>query len=275
MNWNIHVIQRKQSNLEVANELIKRITIHIHDGSTSNLINIIREAKPLAAIHLASLFIAQHTSNDIESLIQSNLLFSTQLTEAMAVNDVKILINAGTSWQNYENKDYSPVCLYAAMKQAYEAILQFYVETAKIKVITLKLFDTYGPGDWRPKLLKLLKDTVRSGAQLNMSPGGQLIDLVYIDDVVDAFIIALERSQTETANAMETFGVSSANPIPLKDIIDTYQDVSGTPIHVKWGARDYRPREVMHPWTNFNTLPGWTPKVRLRDGIYLCLKTSD
>ena len=63
---------------------------------------------------------------------------------------VKILVNTGTSWQHYENKDYSPVNLYAATKQSFEAILQYYVEVASLKAITLKLFETYGLDDPRP-----------------------------------------------------------------------------------------------------------------------------
>jgi hypothetical protein len=50
----------------------------------------------------------------IIDLIQSNVLFGTQLLEAMGVNNTRNIVNTGTFWQHYNNEDYNPVCLYAA-----------------------------------------------------------------------------------------------------------------------------------------------------------------
>ena len=144
------------------------------------MINIVNEANPEIVFHLASLFLAQHTLEDIERLVQSNLLFGVQIAEAITLQGVTKLINTGTSWQHYENEDYNPVCLYAATKQAFEDMLKFYVEASKLKVITLKLFDTYGPDDSRPKLFTLLRKVAQEQTELAMSPGEQLIDLVYM-----------------------------------------------------------------------------------------------
>lgn len=38
-------------------------------------------------------------------------------------------------------------------------------------------------------------------------------------------------------------------------------------VPVTFGARPYRDREVMRPWTKGVRLPGWTPRVALEDGI--------
>ena len=62
--------------------------IHQHDGTTSSMINIIKDAQLDVVFHLASLFLAQHTSEDIEKFVQSNLLFGTQLVEAMTLQSV-------------------------------------------------------------------------------------------------------------------------------------------------------------------------------------------
>ncbi|MGZ6005388.1 MAG: NAD-dependent epimerase/dehydratase family protein [Candidatus Saccharimonadales bacterium] len=269
--WQVHLVLREKTNRVILDEFGKALHVHVHDGSTANLISIIKVAAPQAVFHLASLFLAQHTSNDIERLVQSNVLFSTQLAEAMAVNGVKLLVNTGTSWQHYEDMKYNPVCLYAALKQAYEAVLRFYVESCGLRVITLKLFDTYGPGDNRPKLLGLLRRTALSGDTLDMSPGEQLMDLVYIDDVIDAFVIAFERLQAGTVSAMEEYAVSSGTPISLREIAAVYAKVSGYVLNINWGGRDYRVREVMRPWTSFQILPGWQPRVDLVTGIMHCM----
>ena len=66
------------------------------------------------------------------------------------------MVNTGTSWQHYENSDHRPSNLYAATKQAFEEILNFYATAYPLRVCSLHLSDTYGPNDIRPKLFGFL-----------------------------------------------------------------------------------------------------------------------
>ncbi len=183
--WQVHVLHRATSELPIFSEFADTIK-HVYDGSTDSMMRCVAQAKPDIVFHLASLFLSQHETKDVDSLVLGNVLMGTQLLEAMSVNGVTRIVNTGTSWQHYDNKDYNPVCLYAATKQAFEAILEYYVQACGVRAITLKLFDTYGPDDRRPKLFNLLSDAVKTGVTLNMSEGGQFIDPVFIDDVIDA-----------------------------------------------------------------------------------------
>jgi nucleoside-diphosphate-sugar epimerase len=265
--WNVHVIVRPNSDLFLLENLLETVTIHEHDGSTNGMLAIVETANPSVVFHLASLFLAQHKPDDLEPMMQSNLLFGTQLLEAMTATGAYRLVNTGTSWQHFENKAYSPVCLYAATKQAYEMIVAFYTETTPLKVITLKLFDTYGPDDPRPKLFTVLRKIGKEPKPFPFSPGEQLIDLVYIDDVVDAYMLAAQRLQTVSGNQREEYAVSSGKPIRLKEVVQLYERLQGQKLPINWGERSYRPREVMVPWENGRRLPGWEPRIQLEDGI--------
>jgi nucleoside-diphosphate-sugar epimerase len=213
------------------------------------------------------LFLSQHAVKDVHALIQSNVLFGSQLLEAMKINQVTNLVNTGTSWQHYNNEDYNPVCLYAATKQAFEAILEYYVQAFSFKAITLKLFDTYGPNDHRLKLFHLLNKAATSGETLDMSGGEQLIDLVHIDDVTEAYLIAAQRLIECRTHQHERYAISSGHPIPLRDLVKLYSEVIDSAIQVNWGARPYRFREVMKTWTTGSILEGWQPKCALSDGM--------
>ena len=266
--WNVNVVVRPKSNLQQIDELKKKITIHVFDGQIECLIDIFSKSKPLIVFHLASLFIAEHQPSDVKQLIDSNVLFGAQLIEAMFVNDCKFLINTGTSWQHMDNEPYKPVCLYAATKQAFDTILDYYVDAHNFHIYTLSLFDTYGPKDPRKKLFYLLNRYTESNDSLAMSPGEQLIDLVYIDDVIEAFIIAGELLLNSKSKRDKTeFAVSSKNPIQLKELVKVYESVVGKKVSINWGQRQYRMREVMVPWNDGKILPGWSPKVNLQNGI--------
>lgn len=96
--WGVHIIARPNSSLNIISDIIERLTIYRHDGTTDRVLDILNEARPKIAFHLASLFLAEHQSKDIEPLIKSNILFGTRLVEAMVKNGVYSLINTGTSW---------------------------------------------------------------------------------------------------------------------------------------------------------------------------------
>jgi nucleoside-diphosphate-sugar epimerase len=263
--WEVHLLLREGSSTAT---LPPQATLHRHDGSTLQLLDIMRAAAPQVVFHLASLFLATHQPQDVERLIHSNLLFSTQLVEAMAACGVRKLVNTGTSWEHYQDQAYNPVCLYAATKAAFTALLRYYVEVHGLRVVTLKLFDTYGAGDTRPKVLNLLKRIANEGSALGMSPGEQLVDLVYIDDVLEAFLLACSQLDTQP-QGLEEYGVSSGKPLPLKEIAALYAQVSGKPLAIDWGGRPYREREVMLPWHSYRSVPGWQPKIGLAQGLAL------
>lgn len=263
--WQVHIVIRESSCLPATPEF-SRVIKHTHDGTTDKMIRLVGEVKPNVVFHLASLFLPLHGPKDVEPLVLSNLLFGSQLLEAMRVNEVSQIVNTGTSWQHYNNDDYNPVCLYAATKQAFEDILAYYTEATSIKAVTLQLFDTYGNNDPRPKLFHLLAKTAKSQEVLAMSHGEQLIDLVYIDDVIDAYLCAMDVLGT-LPTGQHVYAVSSGNPLPLRELVAIYEKVVGVNLPIDWGKRTYRPREVMLPWNRGRSLAGWYPKVSLAEGI--------
>ncbi|MCL2646590.1 MAG: NAD(P)-dependent oxidoreductase [Phycisphaerales bacterium] len=274
LGWEVHCIVRAESQHHDLIELLNKRQIHVHDGTMNNMMSIVERAAPEIVFHLASLFLPQHTPSDISRLIRSNIEFPAQLAEAMAAHRVPYLINTSTAWQHYQNADYNPVNLYAATKQACVDLLRFYSESAppttSFRVINFELFDTYGPSDPRPKLFSALRNAAHTNKPLAMSTGDQLIDLVYMDDVIEAFIAAtlhIQQPGRASPTTMETFAVSSGRPLPLKELVALWQKITGQRVHVHWGVRSERPREMMQPWNRGVPLPGWRPRVDIEEGI--------
>lgn len=265
--WEVYGIVRESSNIErVEQELGNKVNLLVHDKN-NDLNAIVTEAKPDVVFHLASVFLSSHTYDDIAPMIESNVTFGTQLLEAMSANGVRNFVNTGTSWQHYNSKDYSPVNLYAASKQAFLDIIRYYQEVQGVHVINLELFDTYGPGDPRRKLFALLKEISESNETLKMSKGEQLIDIVFIEDVVRAFILAGNYLVVGDYDKCGTYAVSSGKAIPLRELVAEFVRISRRGVNIEWGARPYRDREVMVPWNTGRQLPGWEPQCPLEVGI--------
>lgn len=265
-SWDVHIITRPDSDLKVLEATLSNITVHRHDATSLGMVEVLAKAKPEVVFHLASKFLVQHETEEIDALIGSNLLFSTQLAEAMAVNGVKYFVNTGTSWQHYNNESYSPVNLYAATKQAFEDMLDYYIEAYDLKATTLYLFDTYGPDDHRAKLISLLWKSAITQQPLSMSPGEQMIDLVHIDDVMRAYTQAADALLTQESGHTR-FGISSGRPMRLIDLIEVFQRATKKSLPITFGGRPYRAREVMQTWRSYKKLPGWTPRIQLSEGL--------
>lgn len=236
----VHAIVRPVSDISGLKALKQeQLRIHIYD-SQHHFKEIFEEIsereKPRLVYHLASMVVGAPAVERIGELIQSNITFGVDLLEAMKAYGIRNLVNTGTSWQHYENALYNPVNLYAATKQAFQDIEVYYEQACGFKVINLHLFDNYGPGDKRKKLLNLLKDAGERGTVLQMTPGEQLIDLVYIDDLVRAFVLAGEYLLQQQYDYCGTYAVSSGRPIALRNLVEVIQKIMSKEINIKWGG---------------------------------------
>ena len=264
--WEVHALLGQTCRVAALEDVRERLGLHSHDGSMAGMEAILAATKPDIVFHLASLFLSEHRPDDIEGLIRSNILLSTQLTEAMTLAGSTRLINTGTSWQHFERADYRPVNLYAATKQCFEDILSFYHDARGLSCTTLKLFDTYGSGDSRGKLISILMEAAQQGRALDLSPGGQVVDLLHVEDVVEAFRLAAERLLAAPEPILDAFLLSGTR-LTLRELVECLQRATGKQVQANWGARAYRNREVMVPQVPGETLPGWTAKVELTKGL--------
>lgn len=265
--YKVFAIVRIHSDVSILDDVSGQINFFKYDGDITQLITFFKEIQPSCVFHLASNFIAEHKTLDIDGLVNSNIAFGLQILEAMKEAVVKKLINTGTSWQHFNNENYNPVCLYAATKQAFESLITYYVKAENFKVMTLKLFDTYGETDTRPKLINLLNKFADENTELNMSPGEQMINLVHIEDVCRAFETTYLQLENQDFFGHTIYAVAHTKSYQLKEVIDMFEKVSGKIVNVVWGGKPYRKREVMRLWDKGEILPNWSAKISLEEGF--------
>ena len=266
--WTVHALLRGASPLP-------EMVAHPYAGLTDDVVSAVAAARPDIVFHLASLYLADHRSDQVADLVASNVLLTAQLAEALCAGEgPRRLLNTGTGWQHGRDGTYQPVNLYAATKQAGADLLDYYADARGLSILTLKLFDTYGPGDTRRKLVQLLVEAATSGTPLGMSPGEQRIDLTHVDDVIDAFVHAGERLIDNVGTPNETFFVGG-DRVSVRELAARVGAALDRPVLARFGERPYRAREVMEPAPAFPLLPGWARRVSLDDGIRALAEGTD
>jgi len=267
MGWKVHVLKRAQSQTTRIDPLENRISISDYDGTVESISAPLIASKVDVVFHLAANGTVEHQASDVDEMVKSNILYGMHILEAMRSAGCLRIINTGTAWQHATDGECEPANLYAATKQAFEDILKFYASYHGLKALTLKLYDTYGVSDSRQKILKIIDDAARTSASVDLTPGEQLVDFVYVDDVTDCFLEAARHLQGHEEIDYQDFAVSTGKQKPLKEVIQLYVKTMGYDLQLNWGGREYRNREVMRPWDSTDWLPDWAPKVSLQSGF--------
>lgn len=264
-DYDIFCLVRHTSNYDCLLKYVPSSNIIIIKND-KKLYKDILQIRPEIYIHLAGVFLSEHNEDNLRDMLECNIDISAIILDAVVNSGCKKVINTETYWMNYSGKSYNPVNLYAATKKAFEDILIFYVEAKDISVINLKLFDTYGPNDNRPKLLNVLKH-MDDKSEIDLSSCEQKVYYVYIDDIVSAFKRAIEIMDEDAGTYIKTYEVREDKPYILKEIVELFVKDLGKNIKLNYGKRASREREIQDPTSFEKVLPGWKCNIKLVDGL--------
>jgi len=95
-----------------------------------------------------------------------------------------------------EDDQLVPCSFYGLSKMAAEQYCRLYSESFGVPTVTLRLYNIFGPGANKGLMFDLYRKLLRDPKRLEvLGTGRQKKDYLYIDDTVDAFIIAAERAR--------------------------------------------------------------------------------
>jgi nucleoside-diphosphate-sugar epimerase len=247
--------------------------LHEIKDDWSNIGDILAKVSPDIVINTTTASVGNEGLSEIKMMVTTNILYPSLLLTEMKQRQIKHYVSCGTSWQTSSGEGYLPFNFYAASKQAMEDLIEAFTFSG-LSATTLRLFDTYGPGDTRRKIVNLIIEAIRDGKAIDMSPGLQKIDLVHIEDVVAAFLASAQQSLSGADAGHRAYQVSSGRPLMLRDIACIIAEASGKEPAINWGGRSYREREIMDPRSRLPGVPGWRPEIDIRTGLAQCVGVS-
>jgi len=245
-NYDLAIVKRKNSDISGIKEILKKVRVYNIDPLYDQIYKIIKKEKPDLVIHLAATYPRNETKENIELMLNSNIIFGTKLLNAMALYNVKKFLNTGSSLEYFNGPPvYNPATFYSTTKRAFQDIVEFYIRSFDLKVVTLLPYNTYGPYDKRNNLFSLLKNGLKQKKKINLTPGEQFIDLLYIEDLINAYLRTIKYLLRKKSDDHEKYFVGSGKSVKLKEIVNLYRKISGVDIPIDFGAIPYRRREVM------------------------------
>jgi nucleoside-diphosphate-sugar epimerase len=260
-------IVRKGSQLDRLSPFRDQVCFYVSDGSQRSLDVAVSESQPDIIIHLAGFYVWEHTPEQEAELVEANIAFGTRLLEAAKKFGTHKIINTGSHFQYFESDEPRPFNFYAQTKQDFADSLSKYAKEQGFQYVNLIIFESYGPRDWRKKLIQAIAQNQRNGGTMSIVASDPVMDFVYIDDIIDAYIhtgFLLESSPTDVSG--QSYALTSGERQPISELIKIFEEVGGKRIVTEKKEDLLGVKRVLNPW-NGPVLPGWQPRISLREGI--------
>ena len=218
--------------------------------------------------------------------LEINCLAQLSILEACRKHNPAIKVVFASTRQMYGKPDYlpvnenhllRPVDVNGINKMAGEWYHILYNHVYGIRATALRLTNTYGPRmrikDARQTFLGVWIRLIAQGQHFEVWEGQQLRDFTFVDDAVDALILA---AASEQANG-RVFNLGGERAITLKELADLLVEVNGG--EGRYEVRSFptnRKRidigDYYADFTSISETLGWQPRVHLREGLALTLK---
>jgi nucleoside-diphosphate-sugar epimerase len=156
-------------------------------------------ARPEVCVHLAAAG-AVVREDDLDLLLAANALAPARLARALADAGCSRLVTAGSS-SEYGTvagpMDEAAACdpddPYGAAKLAGGLLARVVARSHGLESAHLRLFSVYGPGEDPRRLVPSVVTALLEGRPVDLTPGDQVRDFVYVDDVAEALLEAALR----------------------------------------------------------------------------------
>ncbi|MEA2840520.1 MAG: UDP-glucuronate 4-epimerase [Methylobacteriaceae bacterium] len=246
-------------------------------------------AEPDVVIHLAAQAGVRYSLENPRAYVQSNIIGTFNLMEALRETPPRHLLIASTSSLYGASKDIPfvehqhtshPLTLYAASKKATEVMAHAQAHLWNVPITIFRFFTVYGP--WgRPDMAPLkFIDAIEAGRPIDIYNNGDMKrDFTYIDDLVEAVIRLIDCIPVQAPDnpdepalspvaPFRIVNIGRGEPVHLLDLIGEIERKLGKP-----AIRNYLPMQKGDVPITFadchllERLTGYRPQTGIREGV--------
>jgi CDP-paratose 2-epimerase len=170
---------------------------------------------------------------------------------------------------------------YGCSKGAADQYVIDYARTYRIPALVFRMSCIYGPHQYGNEdqgwVAHFVIRSIRGKPITIYGDGRQVRDVLFIDDLVDAFLLAQQHMKKLSGSAFN-IGGGPANSISLLELLDLLAELNGGDLVIRfedWRAADQR--YYVADTGKFSGLTGWQPRVGVHEGVrrlYEWIKTG-
>ena len=248
--------------------------------------------RPEIIVHLAAQAGVRYSLENPRAYVEANLVGAFNVLECARMLGVAHLLMASTSSAYGANTEMPfvetqqtahPLTLYAATKQANEAMAHSYAHLWQLPVTMFRFFTVYGP--WgRPDmaLFKFVKAALEGEPIEVYNHGRMARDFTYVTDLVRAIRLLIDAAPVQPATPADILQGDSLSPVapwrivnignstrvPLMEFVSEIERALG--VEVRKTFMDMQKGDVPETWADcslLQRLTGYRPETTVRDGV--------
>ncbi len=263
----VHVIVRGHDYPRLS-RMHSKIKIHQGDVSDSVFVrSVMDKYKMHAVFHLAGIIKKDGSDESFSASMDVNFHGTLNLLNRIG-KETQRFVFVSTSEGYIGSAPFSeegrrlPLSPYSASKMLAETACMFYFCVRKVPVTIVRPFIVYGPGQGKGMLIQDAITSMLEGKPLKTTKGEQTRDFVYIDDVIDALILASSRKEA----VGQTYNVCIGKETKIKDVLFKIASLTGGRSEP---VLPYRENEVFSHFGDNSKLRSlrWEPRISLEEGL--------
>ncbi|MAG02053.1 nucleoside-diphosphate sugar epimerase [Candidatus Pacearchaeota archaeon] len=169
-----------------------------------------------------------------------------------------------------ESTELNSNSVYALTKKNQEELIMFLGRLYKFPIVILKYFNVFGPRQSLSNpytgVAAIFTSRIKNNSPLIVyEDGNQTRDFIYIDDVINANLLAMDNPKAN----YKTFNVGSGKPIAIKHIAHELYGIFNKQPNIQI-TENFRKGDIRHciaDNTKINELLGWEPTVSFEEGL--------
>ncbi len=261
------VLKRSFSNTFRIDSLLAHPRVRAYDANCVSLESVFQENSIDTILHCATNY--GRNNEDLLNIVESNLILPLTLLQLAIKYQVQRFINTDTVIDKKVNH-------YSLSKHQFLEWLK--ASSHQLQCINVSLEHFYGALDNTTKFTTfIIRSLLKKETALPLTQGEQKRYFIYIDDVVEAFLIILKSSHS-LSPSFSSFEVSTEESISIKEFVCLVKALTqNTVTDLQFGAIPYRTNELMECKTDITALKhlGWMPRFSLTEGLELTIEKEN
>ncbi len=228
-----------------------------------------------AVVHLAAITSHEEIVNKKEETERINFLGTKNVLDVFSKSKARKFLYASTG-KVYGKITYLPIDekhpinprnILGKSKLEVEKLIKIYDSKEK-EFIIFRIFNVYGQGQNENFLIPtILKQLSNGEKEIVLGDIEAKRDYVYIDDLVNAFVLGLEQ---KVSAGVSIYNICTGVSTSASEIVDLIGQIKGLKIKIKVNSSLIRKDESKEEYGTFDKAKkelGWQPEINLEEGL--------
>jgi len=255
-------------NVKKNTEKFKNVIFEIVKIESEKFADMIKKHKPDLVIHLASYTGLQNCEENPSKAYTTNVYGTYNVINSCLVNKIRLMFLSSkevygmTTNDVEENHLLKPTNVYGITKKLAEEMIVFENKKSNLVFTILRVTNVYGPGSTKG-VNKMIQSAIKD-KKLFLNGGDQLINLIFIDKLVDVIFNIINDERTFN----QIFNVGSFENISIKEFANIISKIEQNNIKIiqrsplKYENRNFKPN-----LNKLNKIIDLSTKMDLHEGI--------